>query len=304
MRKRRARRKLIRRWCVGLSSRVIWWVTSSLPLPLASGFGALFGRTFGRLLIKNSNINRNLRAAFPHLSSRQVKNLEGSIAANLGRVMAEISHASAFTSKNGIARIDLKGVDHLLHHRTAVFVGAHLSNWELGIVALARELGGLNAIYTPIGIKDLDQRLQAYRSETGGTYLPKSAASLRTIYQDLRGGRSVAMLVDQYVAAGLTVNFLGHSSIAPALPARLAIQFGIPIIPVDGVRISPTHFVVRLHRPILPQSFEKADQELAMTQQMMSSIEDFIRKSADSWFCNKARWPVQSEVRPRTSDTQ
>ena len=218
--------------------------------------------------------------------------------------MAEISHVSAFTTPNGNARIDLEGAGHLLHHPTAVFVGAHLSNWELGIVALARELGGLNAIYTPIGIEDLDQRLQVYRSETGGTYLPKNAASLRTIYQNLKGGRSVAMLVDQYVATGLTVDFLGHPSIAPALPARLAIQFDIPIIPVDGVRISPTHFVVRLHRPILPQSFERADRELAMTQQMMSQIEDFIRKSADSWFCNKARWPVQSEVRPVNTHMQ
>lgn len=294
MQKKRTRRKLAKRWVLGISARVIWTITSSLPLPVASEFGALFGRTFGRMLIKNSNINQNLRAAFPQLSGRKVRELEGSIAANVGRVMAEISHVRAFTSGKRFARIDLEGVDHLPTNRTAVFVGGHLSNWELGILALVRELGELNAIYTPIGVSELDRRLQAFRAETGGTYLPKTPASLRTIYQNLSEGRSVAMLVDQYVATGLKVNFLGHPSIAPALPARLAIKFDIPIIPVDGMRISPTHFVVRLHEPIFPQSFDKADREWAMTQQMMSSIEDFIRKSAGSWFCNKARWPTKT----------
>jgi lauroyl/myristoyl acyltransferase len=67
-------------------------------------------------------------------------------------------------------------------------------------------------------------------------------------------------------------------------------RFNVPIIPVDGTRITPSHFRVRLHQPIYLDDFPEEGRAQAMSQAMMTAIEMFLRESPQDWFCNKARW--------------
>ena len=81
-------------------------------------------------------------------------------------------------------------------------------------------------------------------------------------------------------------------------------RFNVPIIPVDGSRMTPHHFVVRLHQPIRPEDYPIEGQEQAMTQAMMSAIETIVRRSPDVWFCNKARWRDTVSTTPAADETQ
>jgi KDO2-lipid IV(A) lauroyltransferase len=212
-------------------------------------------------------------------------------------------HLEAFRNNTHNTRIDVEGLDYLPETGPSVFAGGHLSNWEVGVVALCRHLGSLNTLYTPIGVPAVDRKLQFFRARTGANYLERNRSSLRTIFDDMEAGRSVAMLIDQRVAAGPTVNFFGRPALASSLPARLAMRFNVPIIPVDGSRITPHHFVVRLHKPIRAADYPAESQEQDMTQAMMTAIENIVRRSPEVWFCNKARWKDTASPTPRSNET-
>ena len=269
-----------------------------LPVSAASGLGGFIGRTLGTKLVKDRSIARNLKIAFPNLTTADIERLRVRIADNVARVMAEMPHLGAYRRGEQGTRIDLEGLEHLPKGRPAVFVGGHISNWEIGVVALHRQLGALNTVYSPIGVPVIDRQLQEFRAETGAQYLERNRTSLRTIFDDMAVGRSVAMLIDQRVASGPTVNFFGKPALASGLPARLAIRFNVPVIPVDGSRITPRHFVVRLHAPINPEAFPLDGRAQMMTQAMMTAIEGFVRRSPENWFCNKARWRDTAPASP------
>jgi KDO2-lipid IV(A) lauroyltransferase len=261
-----------------------------LPLGAASNMGGFIGRALGSTLMKDRNIARNLMIAFPNLSLAERDRLMAGIADNLGRVIAEMPHLESFKNNTRGARVEIEGLDYLPKSGPTVFVGGHLSNWEVGVVALCRHLGGLNTLFTPIGVPAVDRQLQYFRGKTGANYLERNRSSLRAIFDGMEAGQSVAMLIDQRVAAGPTVNFFGRPALASNLPARLAMRFNVPIIPVDGSRITPRDFVIRLHQPIRPDDYPPESREQAMTQAMMTAIEGFVRRSPEVWFCNKARW--------------
>lgn len=284
-------------------SNAFFGIARALPLNAASNFGGFVGRSLGMTLMKDRNIARNLMIAFPNLSAAERDRLMAGIADNLGRVIAEMPHLEAFRNGTQNTRIDIEGLDYLPKSGPCVFVGGHLSNWEMGVIALCKHLGGLNTLYSPIGVAAVDQQLQFFRAKTGANYLERNRSSLRTIFDDMESGRSVAMLIDQRVATGPTVNFFGRPALASSLPARLAMRFNVPIVPVDGSRLTPHHFVVRLHEPIRPDEHPAESREQDMTQAMMTAIEAIVRRSPDVWFCNKARWKDTSSAMPAADET-
>lgn len=296
LRKGKQRRSKTGGWVLAGLSNAFFGIARALPLSAASNFGGFVGRSLGMTLMKDRNIARNLMIAFPNLSTEERDRLMAGIADNLGRVIAEMPHLEAFRNGTRNTRIDIEGLDRLPQSGPFVFVGGHLSNWEMGVIALCKQLGGLNTLYSPIGVPAVDEKLQFFRAKTGANYLERNRSSLRTIFDGMEAGRSVAMLIDQRVASGPTVTFFGRPALASSLPARLAMRFNIPIVPVDGSRLSPHHFVVRLHQPIRPADYPVESREEAMTQAMMSAIEAIVRRSPEVWFCNKARWKESSSA--------
>lgn len=279
---------------VGACVVVLWKLLSWLPIDRASDLGGFLGRHVFVRVLKPRTITKNLRTAFPALPDSRIDELTRGIFDNFGRVAAEITHLDSFRKRRNGTSITIEGREHLVSGQPAIFVGGHLSNWEIGVVAIAQIAGRLNAIVTPLGVPVIDRRLEAFRAASGANYLPRSSASLRTIFGDLANGTSVAMLVDQRVGTGPRVHFFGRPTISSSLPATLAVRFGIPIIPVDGERVTPSHFIVRFHKPIWPGQEAVGDKEIQLlSQKMMTAIEGFVRSSPETWFCHKARWKPQ-----------
>jgi KDO2-lipid IV(A) lauroyltransferase len=106
----------------------------------------------------------------------------------------------------------------------------------------------------------------------------------------MKKGESIGLLVDQRVKRGVKVSFFGNPTIFTDLPARLAIKFKCPIIPIEAVRTGPGHCQVMIHEPIWPDEKRGKQAISDLTQQITRVIEDSIRKRPGEWHCNKARW--------------
>jgi KDO2-lipid IV(A) lauroyltransferase len=116
------------------------------------------------------------------------------------------------------------------------------------------------------------------------------------VLRALRRGDILALLIDVPApGASVAVDFFGAVAEVPAGPARLALRTGARVIPAVLAR-EPGHD--ELIRPILDYDvhFERTGDEerdaRELTQQIMSSLERFIRQYPDQWFMFRPLWPA------------
>ena len=284
-----------RRWLLGAIAKTGWMIFGFLPVKQASDLAGFLGRHVGVHLLKRDVIARNFRIAFPEFGEEKIAALTRGVADNIARLFAEVARLGEISRRVGGADVELVGVEYLKPGEAAIFVGPHLSNWEVGVIAISRVLGPMNVIYTPVGIASVDRQLLGFREQTGSTYLARGRTAMRTIMTCIEAGQSVALLVDQRVPSGPTVEFFGQPTVATGFPAWLAMRCNAPIIPVNGRRERGDRFVITLSEPLYPSNFPESDPEYHLTQKMMTAVEGFIRGAPQDWFCNKARWRTKKD---------
>ena len=272
---------------------VVWNVARLLPLAGARRFLATLLRWRAERLTNQRAIRRNLSKAFPELTEEETRQRGRNIAANFGRLAAELIHIEDFRS--GRSQIRCVGGEFLEKVRTGpgIFIGPHCGNWELAPLFLGENGIDLTIIHSSLGNPLIDRELLAVRQKTGATYVEKAEA-LKAVFGALAKGGSTAFLVDQRVDSGVEVSFFGHRVTVTNLPARLAIRFGCPIVPME-TRWEGEDVVVVFKQPIWARSDSGAPSEIELSQQMMSAIEATIRDNPDNWFCNTNRWPKKAK---------
>ncbi len=282
-------------WALGALATACDLAIRALPVRAASEIMALLLRALAPFIVKRNTIRKNLRTAFPELDDPAIDALAGRIIGNCGRMIAEIAKIPTFRAGAGGTELRARGaLDYPLRQRgRAIFVSAHLGNWELAPIIFEREGLPLTIIYTPLRQPAIDDRLMALRRATGGTYVEKSKA-LRACAAALKRGQSIALLVDQRVEAGIEVEFFARATRFTHFPARMAVKFDCPIVVVESARRGPGRLDAVFHEPIWPDAEAGEDAERVLTQKMAKVIEGCIRRQPEQWFCNKRRWRKQS----------
>ncbi len=276
---------------LGLLITTAHLIARALPVRAATRFmAALATRTAGTFA-KPHVMDRNLRAAFPEKPEAERVAIRREIMASFGRLIAEILHMKAFAAGAQGTRVEATGAtDYTFGLRgQAVYVSAHLGNWEVMPLLFERAGLPLTIIYSMIGNAFVDEMLAAARRMTGSTYVERSQA-LRACFQAMKRGESVAFLVDQRVDIGTEVTFFGRPTTFTQLPARLALKFGCPIIIGESSRPEPGRIQIFYHEPIWPATEAGPRSEQELTQIMASGIEGVIRRQPGLWICNKNRW--------------
>jgi KDO2-lipid IV(A) lauroyltransferase len=271
---------------------IIWNIARALPLPAAARVLSSMGRILAGRLTRQHTIRENLTKAFPEMTPEKVERVARNVAANLGVVAAELCHIEEF--RGGIANgtLTFDGGENLLLAKNGpvIFVGTHQWNWEIAPLFYVENGVNITLIYANFGNELLDRTILAARKKTGANYLERRNA-VRTGMNILEQGRSLAFLMDQRVKSGIAVSFFGRQSLMTSFPARLALRFRCPIVPIDMERRDGHRFHMFFCRPIYPPAERGAGAELQMTQAIATEFERIIRRSPETWFCNKRRWP-------------
>jgi KDO2-lipid IV(A) lauroyltransferase len=280
----------------GIVSAAFFTLLRVLPVRMASDCMAFFTGKLARHIIREKVVRRNLITAFPDLDQSTLDTITKNIAESFGRCTAEIAHIPTYATGKQGTKISASGsLDYTFEQLgQGIFVTAHLGSWELTPILLRRNSRPL-IIYSKIGEPMIDNKLMSLRQKAGANYVEKSEA-LKACIKTMKAGESIGLLVDQRVSRGVDVTFFGRPTLFTDLPARLALKFNRPIIPIEGVREAPGHCKVIIHPPIWPG--EKRDKQAVgeLTQQMATVIEDCIRKRPGEWHCNKNRWKTADRV--------
>jgi KDO2-lipid IV(A) lauroyltransferase len=176
--------------------------------------------------------------------------------------------------------------------KPAVFVTAHLSNWETAAGAFMQTGVPLSVVYTKMQNPWMDRLLFRARESLGCGLVERDDAA-RELLRCLKKGTSIGLLVDQRVDVGEPVPFFGRDMLTSTTPAQLALHFDCELIPIRIQRLHGARFRVTFHQPVVAddENAEKAEKILQMTSKINALFESWIRERPHEWMCTKRRWP-------------
>jgi KDO2-lipid IV(A) lauroyltransferase len=273
-----------------------WWVSSLLSPDRATAFGRWLFSRLGPHLPKNRQVRDNLRLAFPEKTPAQIDTLARGVWGNFGAVLAEYPHLGTIAHDPTEQRLEIVAKTDLQPYcqgkKAAVFVSAHLANWELPPVAALKLRIPVTAIYSPLRNPLLNRMLWRKRQALGCGFLTKQD-SMRPTIRLLSSGTSMGFIVDQRVDDGEWLPFFGIEALTTSSPARLALRLGCELIPVQVERLQGARFRVTAHPPVKPDD-DQADNStkaLQMTNKINALFAAWIRQHPQEWLCTKRRWP-------------
>jgi Kdo2-lipid IVA lauroyltransferase/acyltransferase len=278
-------------WLVGL----LGTISRLLAPDTASRLAARLARRIGPRMDKTRIIRRNLKVAFPEKSPEQIDGLVEGIWGTLGAIVAEYPHLPTICGTQADQRLEIVMQDKLpvfeLSGKPAVFVTAHLGNWEIGAATIAHLGVPLTVVYTALQNPRMDRLLRNAREALGYRMVERSSAA-RELVRRLKAGTSVGLLVDQRVDSGEPVPFFGADMLTSVTPAQLALRFNCDLIPVQIQRLEGARFRVTFHRAVKADdtTLEPSAQVMQMTRKINALFESWIRERPQEWTCTKRRW--------------
>ena len=182
----------LRKWArkYPLLQQMLWWLDYALlwllqsllrllPVDLSSRLGERIGTFIGPFMrSKNAILRDNMAVAFPGLQDAEVDALVQRVWGRAGRILAEYPHLGTIGQEPGRLQIEIRQAipTYADPTRPAVVISAHLSNWEICALALAR-MGIPNAsLYSPPSNPWLDRLLLRSRRALPGHISPADQA--------------------------------------------------------------------------------------------------------------------------------
>lgn len=185
-----------------------------------------------------------------------------------------------------------------------VFVGAHMSNFDLVGVAFAA-LGMRAQVLTVPDPTGGYQRQNDMRRQLGLDVTPVSVESLRMAERRLARGGSVVTGVDRPVPGSrFRPRFFGRPAPLPVLHVRLAASAGAPLVFVrirmgdDGV------YRVSAHGPVPLRADRAREAILDDAEVVLAVAEAAIADAPEQWAMPHAVWPETLDLVPASQRRQ
>ncbi|MGP0086103.1 MAG: lipid A biosynthesis lauroyl acyltransferase [Steroidobacteraceae bacterium] len=244
----------------------------------------------------------NLAAAFPEKSTEERDRILLGTWENLGRFAAEFIHLDRLwdydrTNSNSGTHIEttpstLERLNDIARRGKPVLIfTGHLGNWELTALGARAEGLDLAILYRRPNFSAIADEIINLRRGGMGTLIPSGPKAPLRLYMALRRGQHVAMLVDQYLQAGVDVIFFGRHTKANPLIAQLARYHQCPIYGARSVRLPGDRFRVELTDAIvLPRDVQGGIDVQATMQVITSILEGWVREYPEQWLWLHRRW--------------
>ncbi len=277
---------------------IYWGPMKMLGPDKASDFGGWLVKKIGPLLSQHKTTKRNLRLAFPDWSAQQIEETALAAWENAGRTAGELPHLPSIDPYTS-GRVEIIGLDVLDQINTsgkgAVFISGHFANWEIMPAAIVKRIPHAVMTYRALNNPHIDKRIADLRHDYGTAVNAPKGIGTRELMRALAKGSPVALMNDQKFNEGIPVPFFGHLAMTAPGPTRLALKYGVPIVPVSTVRTGPARFRIEFHTPFVPEDtgHPEADIERAV-QRITGFIEAQVRAEPGQWFWQHRRWPKEA----------
>lgn len=263
----------------------------------ASNFGSFLARAVGKYHYSHKLALKNLSNAFPSLNQKQKDKIIGAMWDNLGRVVGEY----VFISKENPEQLvkkhiifdekTLRNVEFIKENfkQGGIIFSGHIGNWEVGPKSFINLGFEVNTVYRPLNNKYVEEMTASIR---GTKLIKKSSQGNRQIIEAIKKGEFVIILADQKISEGEWVDFFHDKAITTTSLARIALKYGIPLIPARSIRIGKQFkFKVDIERPLDFQKTNDLNRDvLNLTRSINQKLEQWISEYPSQWFWVHNRW--------------
>ncbi len=283
--------------------RVLFACLRALSPVAASNLAGAIARLIGPLLPVSRVAHDNLRAAMPALDRSQRRRIVRGVWDNLGRTVGELPHLGDLAQTRVGPGFEIVGQANLAVLEAggpAVFVSAHIGNWEamlpIGAAFGVRCAGFYRAAANP----GVDAAIMAWRQRAmirlgGGAPAPmfaKGGAGARGAAAHLAHGGYLGLLMDQKLNDGVQASLFGLKAMTAPAAASFSLHFGAPFVMGHVERLGPARLRLVVHPPLaMPQTGSRRGDVAALTQAMNDVFESWIRERPDTWLWLHRRWP-------------
>ena len=292
-----------------VAARVVLALLALLPLPLARQVAMVGSRVVLRSPPRLCRIGlRNLELAFPDLSLLERRRLLNQSFETFGRILADFAHFSRTTPADLAARIEnaLPEVTQARYRaakvagRGAIFVTAHLGNWEMLAMALSAMFEPGPYLVRPFDNPFLDRYAARVRSRFGNRPIDKRDSILEAL-AILDAGGNLGLLVDINTLQrdGVFVPFFGHLACTTRSVAMLALRTDALIVPMCCVWDTNRYRILvgELVEAVRSASYAKKN-IIDTTALYTAEIEKFIRAYPEQWLWIHRRWKTRPSGQP------
>lgn len=304
-------KKVFHQMCIvpleGIGFSCLMLFLKILPFKQAVALMRALAQRIGPLLPNHHYALRNLQRVLPELSAQHSTILHH-MWGNLGSIVAEYAHFNAFkhapltmdsahlpVHKNGSPRIDVEGtayLDQLIHdQKPGILITAHLGNWEMVALTAGRLGLKFSQLYRPTNNFIVDWWFRRLQYSPRDHILTKGTDGAQKAYALLKRQGHLLLLIDQKLNTGISVPFFGIPAMTAPAVAKFGLRLNCPIIPVQVIRITESHFKVIYHPPLSVTPTGHAEND---SYKIMSDInlllEQWIRAHPEQWFWVHRRW--------------
>ena len=258
----------------------------------ASNFGEFIGKKIGPFFRSKLKIQKNLKNSNITNSEKEEEIIIDNMWGNYGRILSEYIFLKKFRKNNLSKFLEIKGSEILdeikKNNEQVVFISGHFNNFEL--MAMEIEKAGINlcAIYRPLNNPFLNIIMEKIRKNyICKNQIKKGKSGTRNLIDLFKKKFSVALMIDQRVSEGETVEFFNNPAKTTTIPAQLVKKYGCRIVPVYIERKNKHNFKLSFQNPI---KFDDKFTIKEISLELNKVLEKMILKNPEQWIWTHDRW--------------
>ena len=235
-------------------------------------------------------IERNLDTFSKNISLIEKEKIISNMWKNYGKTFIEYIYLNYF--KKGNSHISVAGEENILDiskkNKTVIFVSGHFANFELMSMEIVKKKIQLAAIYRPLNNFFLNPLMEYLRKKyVCENQIKKGINGVRQAIEFIKKEHSIALMIDQRVSEGESINFFNKPALTTTLPAQLSIKFGIAIVPVYIERTDDDNFNIEFLKSLNPKNFSD---KIELSLELNKILERMIIKNPSQWIWTHNRW--------------
>ncbi len=251
--------------------------------------GFVFARLVAPLAGYRRRIEDNLRLIFPAMSEAQRADVTAATSRNIGRMAMELLSPKGLRQRALAAPVSGPGWDAMqeakAEKRPIILVSGHFGNYDViraGTIAHGFRVGG---IYRALNNPYFNRYYLRNISTIGTPLFERGRRGLGEMVRFLRGGGTVAMLIDQHMHKGEPLDFMGQTAMTALSAAEMALKYDALLVPCYGIRRDDGLSFDAVFEAPIPHT-----NAVEMTQALNDSLQARIEQNIDQWFWIHRRW--------------
>ena len=262
-------------------------ISRSMDYEARIRFGRKMGiQVFGRLPSYRRRIDHNLKLVFPEMDENWRDHIQEECANNVGQSLMEHMHISEFAERIGNLNVTGPGAASITPQTSAILITGHFGQWE-GIRIAWRHITSNDCafLFRPHNNGFFDRHWQQYLARAGEPIIAKQSAGRRLMEDHVQNGGTVLFANDQHLENSDYLDFMGAPARTAKTAARMALKWGIPLIPAYAVRRSNLFDYDVIFEEAIPPSTATE-----MTQVANDSLAARVRANPEQYFWAHRRW--------------